>query len=304
MSFVHKISISLKEASHWLRQHPLAVIVHCGNTIIGLLQLVVIFISLHPQYCADISALEQMMGTGTQILTGLFGVTMTGYVFFLGRIDAIVQADHTVEDVANMLKKQFNHMVWAISASFLLALLGCGLCAYLKSYAVQVPDYLPLLLCNESLLLIGTGIVFILYYIASVVDSGNFCRAADSLRKKIEPGKVKGGDSALFFAQFSTLETQCKAFLPTAMQGSPLGKEQLNFLAKQGVLLPEMLQTANTLRQYHSCVLHGSGSFVSQKACEDITALVNDLAIQEPLTSLEKKSVNKDKQEKCRKRKK
>lgn len=245
-----------------------------------LLQVVAIFISLHPQYCLQPVDLEKLLSAGVQTLTGLYGITMTGYVFFLGRMDTLVQADWTISDVVDALKNRFAHMIYGISTTFLLSLFLCGLSAYLQGRAIQLPLYIHLLLLNESLLFIGTTIVVIVYYIINVVDPGNLRCAADELRKTLEPKNAGPGDTMLFFERYQKLEAHVKALLPQQLQQNPLGKMQLEYIKFKDILTPEMVQTAKELRQYHSCILHGSEIGVSQAACDKVAAFVEQVSAE------------------------
>lgn len=132
----------LKPPAHcWLKTNPIVILAYFGHKIFVLLQVIAIFISLHPQYCLQPVDLEELMSAGVQTLTGLYGITMTGYVFFLGRIDSLVQADWTIGDVVDALKNRFVHMIYGISTTFLLSLFLCGLSAYLQGRAIQLPLY-------------------------------------------------------------------------------------------------------------------------------------------------------------------
>lgn len=117
----------------------------------------------------------------------------------------------------------------------------------------------------------------IVYYIVNLVDPGNLRRAADTLRKTLERKKHEPGDPALFFAQYQKLEAQCRTLLPEQIRNMPLGNIQLEYLRWRGVLTLEVLQTAKEIRQYHSCVIHGSEISVSQAACNQVTELVKKL---------------------------
>ena len=277
MSFRPKTDFSSPCARRWIKTYPLVIVAHLGRELFVLMQAMALFISLHPQYCLQPSILEELMNGGIQTLAGLYGVTMTGYVFFLGRIDTLVQADWTISDVIETLKKQFVRMVYLISAAFLLSLFLCGLNVYLQSYVIQMPSWVNLLLLNESLLFIGITVLVIVYYIVNLVDPGNLRRAADTLRKTLEQKKHEPGDPALFFMQYQKLEAQCQTLLPEQMQNIPLGNIQLEYLRWKGILTLEMLQTAKEIRQYHSCVIHGSEISVSQAACNQVTELAKQL---------------------------
>lgn len=279
----HKPDSPNTSAHRWLKTHPLVVVTHLGHELFVLMQAVAVFISLHPQYCLQPSVLEELMNGGIQTLAGLYGITMTGYVFFLGRIDTLVQADWTISDVVETLKKQFVRMVYLISAAFLGSLFLCGLNVYLQSYAVQMPSWVNLLLLNESLLFIGATVMVIVYYVVNMVDPDNLRRAADTLRKTLEGKKHEPGDPVLFFTQYQKLEAQCQTLLPEQMRNMPLGKMQLEYLRWEGVLTWEMLQVAKEIRQYHSCVLHGSEISVSQTACNRVTKLAEQLSEREVL---------------------
>lgn len=272
-----KKKLSDHGAQSWLRKHPIYIVARIGYEVFAVMQVLVVYISLHPRFGLDQGTLEQLLFVSVQILTSLYGITMTGYVFFLGRIDALIQTDSTFEDVTFALKKRFNHMVWSITAAVLLALLGCGLGVYLKSYEVQMPEFAYPLLVNESLLFIGTAVVFIMYYIVNVVDPDNLRRAADTLRKTLEPELGTPGNAAYFLTQFAALERQCMEMLPEALQKTPLGSAQLDFLVQHDVMSSHAAKEVGELRQYYSCVLHGTSMSVSSAACERLANLTDQV---------------------------
>lgn len=273
-----KKRLSDRGTQSWLRKHPIYIVARIGYEVFAVMQVLVVYISLHPWFGLDQDTLEQLLFVSVQILTSLYGITMTGYVFFLGRIDALIQADSTFEDVTLALKKRFNHMVWCITAAVLLAFLGCGLGVYLKSYKVQMPEFVYPLLVNESLLFIGTAVVFIMYYVVNMVDPDNLRRAADARRKTLEPNPGTPGDVSQFVTQFAALECQCMERLPEALQKTPLGSAQLDFLVQQGILSFDAAKEVGELRQYYSCVLHGTSMSVSRAACDRVANLVESFS--------------------------
>ena len=61
-----------------------------GYGIFITIHILVVWISFHPQFCLKPDVIEEIFHTGVQIVAGLYGTILTGYVFLLGKIDSQV----------------------------------------------------------------------------------------------------------------------------------------------------------------------------------------------------------------------
>ena len=68
-------------------------------------------------------ALMNIVGTCSEVIAGLYGITLAGYTFFLSRIDALSASDATQDYVVASIKSRFKYLIWYITANVLMTLL-------------------------------------------------------------------------------------------------------------------------------------------------------------------------------------
>lgn len=136
------------------------------------------------------SALMQIIGTGAQIIAGLYGITITGYIFFLTRMDTMIVSNSTLTDIVESVKSRFKYLIWSISFQVFATLILSIILMYYKVSSGILSEYLYRVLCNEFVLFMVNSILFVIYYSISVINPNCLEIEAKKLKNKIE-GKKK-----------------------------------------------------------------------------------------------------------------
>lgn len=109
-------------------------------------------------------ALMNIVSTCSQIIAGLYGITLAGYTFFLSRIDALSTSDATLDYVVGSIKSRFKYLIWYITANVLMTLLISIILMYAPSPVGEQISFFYRLFCNEFILFVVFSIALILYY--------------------------------------------------------------------------------------------------------------------------------------------
>ena len=88
--------------------------------ITGIVQVLVILDCFFPllEYAPD--AVSSVMSTCSEVLAGLYGITLTGYIFFADRFKDTSREDESLYDAVQALLIRYNHLAGFISLMCLL----------------------------------------------------------------------------------------------------------------------------------------------------------------------------------------
>ena len=233
----------------------------------------VIFGSMNDRFFPTQDNLLQILSTGSEVIAGLYGITLSGYVFFLSRIDGLASSDVTLEDVVYDMKQRYKYMIWGISINVLMALIGCGVIQYYPTDSGIISDYFYRLICNEALLFMFSSVIFIFYYTLSVINPRSLEKAAINLKKKLSRDTITG-DISQFFADYEKIDVRCMELLNHETQAHLNRIGHCNsalvhdVLREQGNVNHHLLDDIVSLRRYHNCLLHCKQMTVSQEMCD------------------------------------
>ena len=266
--------------------HLIGLLIFAG--MVGMVQILVIVDCIFPLLTYETDAVSSVMSTCSEVLAGLYGITLTGYIFFADRFQNTSKEDESLYDAVEALLLRYNHMAGFISLMCLVCIvLAEGVVLYGSNtmlspglYRFWVDETLLLCLCTFDL---------ILYFVISVLDPHKIKRISRQQKTKLSEDKTQG-DPEEFMAVWREIENSLYAlreeliskirFVPGG-RGKPQLVQTLEVLRNYGRINHGLWRKLDTLRQYHNLSLHDLNMAVSQEMC--------DLA-RDVLTELEKKS--------------
>ena len=236
----------------------------------------------------ELDAVSSVMSTCSEVIAGLYGITLTGYIFFADRFQDTSREDESLYDVVQSLLLRYNHMAGFISLMCLICIvLGEGIVLYGGNDLL--PRWLYRFWVNETLLLFFWNFNLILYFVISVLDPQKVSRISAQKKAKLSEGTAVG-DIQQFMADWHAIEesllqlreklAEQVRFLPGGSGGKPELIRVLDTLRNYGRISNGLWQKLNKLRLYYNLTLHDPGAAVSAEMC--------DLA-KELLTELQKK---------------
>lgn len=250
-----------------------------------ILQILVILDCFFPliEYAPD--AVSSVMSTCSEILAGLYGITLTGYIFFADRFKDTSEEDESLYDAVQALLIRYNHLAGFISLMCLVCtILAEGIVLYGTN--TLLPAAVHRFWINETLLLSFCTFDLILYFVISVLDPHKVKRISVQKKAKISEDKTIG-DAEEFMALWTEIETSLLAlredltakirFLPGTGKGKPQLVQTLEVLRNYGRISHNLWRQLDTLRQYHNLSLHGMNMAVSQEMCDLAKDVLSEL---------------------------
>lgn len=271
-----------------MHRYPYLIGLFSFGIVAGIVQILVILDCFFPliEYAPD--AVGSVMSTCSEVLAGLYGITLTGYIFFADRFKDTSEEDESLYDAVQALLLRYNHMAGFISLMCLICIvLAEGIVLYGTN--TLLPLGLHRFWINETLLLCFCTFDLILYFVISVLDPHKVGRISSQKKAKISEDKTSG-DPEEFMAVWGEIENNLFAlreeliskmrFIPGTGKGKPQIVQTLEVLRNYGRINHNLWRKLDKLRQYHNLSLHDVNMAVSQEMC--------DLA-KDVLTELENK---------------
>jgi len=242
----------------------------------GIVQILAVLDCFFPwiEYSPD--AVSSVMSTCSEVIAGLYGITLTGYIFFADRFQNTSKEDESLYDAVQALLLRYNHMAGFISLMCLVCIvLAEGIVLYgtntLLSYGLHR------FWINETLLLCFCTFDLILYFVISVLDPHKVNRISNQKKAKISEDQALG-DPEEFMAVWREIEDDLFAlreeliskmrFIPGAGRGKPQLVQTLEVLRNYGRISHGLWRKLDKLRQYRNLSLHDINQAVSQEMCD------------------------------------
>jgi len=243
----------------------------------GVVQILVILDCFFPliEYATD--AVSSVMSTCSEVLAGLYGITLTGYIFFADRFKDTSDADESLYDAVQALLLRYNHMAGFISLMCLVCtVMAEGIVLYGAN--TLLPGGVYRFWVNETLLLCFCTFDLILYFVISVLDPHKVKRISQQKKAKLSEDSATG-DAAEFMAVWGEIEENLLALreeLISQMRFVPGGNarsrpqmvQTLEILRNYGRINMNLWRKLDKLRQYHNLSLHDINMAVSQEMCD------------------------------------
>lgn len=276
----------IRQAMH---RYPYLIGLLSMAAVVGIVQILVILDCFFPllDYAPD--AVSSVMSTCSEVLAGLYGITLTGYIFFADRFKDTSQDDESLYDAVQALLLRYNHLAGFISLMCLICtVLAEGIVLYGTN--TLLPAGMLRFWINETLLLSFGTFNLILYFVISVLDPHKVERISSQKKSKISEDTTTG-DIEEFMAVWGEIEDNLLAlreelisrmrFIPGANKNKPQLVQTLEVLRNYGRINMNLWRKLDKLRQYHNLTLHDLNMSVSQEMC----TLAKDV-----LTELERKT--------------
>lgn len=267
-----------------LRRYPYFLGLLSVGIIAVVAQIALILDCFIPVIVYEADAVSSVMSTCSEVIAGMYGITLTGYIFFADRFQNTSKDDESLYDAVQALLLRYNHMAGIISLMSLVCIV-CGEGIVLYGSNTILPLWLYRFVVNETLLLFFLTFDFILYFVISVLDPQKVSRISKQKKAKISKDQT-AGDTQSFMADWLGIEQELFGlrealistmhFIPGA-RNKPEIVNTLEILRNYGRIGHGLWRNLDKLRQYHNLVLHDPSMVVSQEMCDLAKAVRTEL---------------------------
>jgi len=240
-------------------------------------QILLIWDCFHPTLVLEPDAVGSVMSTCAEVIAGLYGITLTGYIFFADRFQDTSRDDESLYDIVQALLVRYNHMAGFIALLCLVCIvLGESIVLYGNN--TILPPFVYRLIINETLLFFFCTFNFILYFVISVLDPQKISRISSQNKEKISKDDQLG-ELNQFLADYNAIETllfaqlekmlSANRFIPNPLKGSrPKTVATLETLRNYSRISYGLWRKLERLRQYYNMTLHDPSMRVSREICD------------------------------------
>ncbi len=236
-------------------------------------QVFVFWLSTKGSLFPSADSLSSIISSFSEIIAGLYGITLAGYTFFLSRIDALSASDSTLDYIVDSIKKRFKYLIWFITLNVLVTLFTTLVLMYAPAPDAENIQFFYRLFCNEFVLSVASSILLILYYSILVIDPNSLEKEAAKLKRKLSPGFGPAGDVNAFIAMYDQIEKKCNSLIPAEVLGQIHQNKGSQFSYTIELLRtshPEMrplLLDVTRIHRYYECTVNCKKLSVSQDMC-------------------------------------
>lgn len=275
-----------KRSGRHLHRYPyfLGILGIGGISIVA--QIIVILDCFFPLIVQEPDAVSSVMSTCSEVVAGLYGITLTGYIFFADRFQNTSKDDESLYDAVQALLLRYNHMAGIISLMCLVCIV-CGEGIVLYGGNTLLPQPVYRFWVNETLLMFFLTCNFILYFVISVLDPYKVSRISTQKKTKLSDDKT-AGDPEELMAAWAEIEDSLRIlhekllstvrFVPSVgAKNRPQIIQMLEILRNYGRISQNLWRKLDKLRQYHNLALHDPNMTVSQEMCDLAKELLAEL---------------------------
>jgi len=260
----------------WLKQHP-RVLPWIAIGIIGaVIQIYVIGICFSPIEVFSMEAIASVLTTSGEVVAGLYGLTLTGYIFFQDRLQQKADQDDLLEDIIALLKKRYHNMVLILSGICFVVIVSAFNFVIFVPESGIIPIWLYQLWGFETLLLVFITLLFNIYFIITVVDPDKIPRVSLLYKQKMGNSDTELGSLQEFLQCYEDIEhlliKKSEGLAVEHLGTNPWkalkhlnGKEKLEI---RKIVSDPLLVNLTKVGQYYSYMVFSQEMTVSKEMCD------------------------------------
>lgn len=242
-----------------------------------------------------------LSSTSAQVIAAVYGLTLTGFIFFRNELSRDENEDETLRDAVDSLKTRYFALLLFITALTLVSLLLANLTI---AYENSENRALKVFFLNAGQCAFVTSLLAVAYFVFDVVSPKRIERASKSLQTGLDP-RIEGkrsGSLEDFLKNYGEIEALLEDAGKRFQVGSPQMNERLARRRIPHVALIEILaRSARLDRNLHrklrdiialrNAIIHGAEPVVSEEmvtsSYEALAQLKGALALDRELTKAE-----------------
>ena len=267
--------------------------------IVSIVNLIYVIL-LKPLIYLSENQILYIFSTVSQVIGGMFGLTLTGYIFFESKLTEKAREDITLYDQVEVLKGQYFDKILFIGVLCVLSIITCILNISLYNPPIEnnlIYDYL----LNQAILFSLFEIILIVEFSWSVLNPKRITQLSDKLKiilekqikDEIHKNEVKQIEFTEFLKYYNMLEELIITYANELVQSNdrnlkyhkeykPQIIQSLRILNSHEILNKELFNEINEIRQYRNYTVHGTNFTVDSDIFDrlkNIFEALNDVYI-------------------------
>ena len=229
-----------------------------------------------------------LFSTSSQVIAGIYGLTLTGFIFFRNELSREEFEDETLADSIEALKMRYFYMLVFISALVIICILLCNLAISIES---TVSVRLSAFIFNSGQSAFFISLLAVTYFVFDVISPKRIEIASRGLQDSIDPERSENskGSLELFLMNYNRIESLLiTAGLPF-QQGTTNSYESkqrkmsnarlAEILASNDIIGKALFYKIRELIKLRNSIIHGAEPIVSQDIVELSSQVLTELEI-------------------------
>ena len=239
---------------------------------------------IKPLFVLNENQLLYLFSSMAQIIGGIFGLTLTAYVFFVDKFKESTQGDDTYYDATLALLRRFFQTLVTIAICSGLTILVCifGIVS-LNNWTTAYPFVI-----NQSVFLFVLSLIFIITFGGILLDPDKLDK---EIRRQLNSATAtksvdKAGDFTEFLKYYNMLQETIIAFASSLVynkevnifefkQYKPQIIQSLRVLVITEVISEKLREEIDNLRMYRNGLVHGINFTISQSVIDRVAQIYN-----------------------------
>ncbi|MCD8368455.1 MAG: hypothetical protein LUC48_10635 [Clostridiales bacterium] len=266
----------------------------CNCLIAIFLESLIIFDVKTKWFIVSENSLYYVFSTSATTVATLYGLTLTGYIFFSDRLQNTIGKDDSMYDPVELLKRRYNRMTVFVTVTASITIFMCVFILLYGSENQVFPEWIYRLILDETLLMIFLSLASIIYFILNVADPDKIQRICD--RQKIQMDKGYSDDTIGDFNEFVSYYDEIEKMIMTAFKDAtvytrkhfntlnylkdkkPLALASADALKSMDIISDTIWEQVGIVREYRNYVIHSSKQTVSRQMCDFARCVRDDLS--------------------------
>ncbi len=180
------------------------IFISCSVFILGALIVVLIGMT-NPFFTLNENQIMYLYSTSAQVLAGIYGLTLTGFIFFRNELSREESDDDSLMDAVERLKKRYFTLLMFITGLTIISLLFSNLVISIESGS----DFLLItVLMNFTQVSYIVSLGCIAYFIFDVIDPKRVERVSRDIQNEVDPDvdNEDKGSLEVFLKNFNQVE--------------------------------------------------------------------------------------------------
>jgi len=240
-----------------------------------------LFVSNLPYLFLNENQILYIYSTSAQVIAGLYGLTLTGYIFFNDKLSKLAENDESYYDVVEKLKGQYFRQIIVLGIGCILGIV-MSLLTLNSLFNINSQNMYSFIL-NQTMITVLTEIVSIVLFSWSMANPRSIEKANQSLLRDNKYSREQKGNLEEFLKNYNSIENNIillgeKFNFKEIVYNNYSNKNRRNFkpnimsslkiLGSLNVIDEDLSNEINELRKYRNSIVHSDKPSVSKDAVE------------------------------------
>ncbi len=215
-----------------------------------------------------------LFSTSAQVLAGIYGLTLTGFIFFRNELSREEQEDETLADAVESLKERYFRLLAFITVLVLTTIAFSNLAISIASSNRTV---LGAIVINSGQSLFATSLGAIAYFIFDVISPRRIEAASMALQSEVDPTYARENKGSLedFLKNYNQIESLLAKYglsanlevaaYPSKHTRRPSNARLAEILARNEMITKGLNTRIRNLITLRNSIIHGADPVVSRE---------------------------------------